>query len=184
MLLQYSIWLESGKCTCICHLEVVSGSLLSVTSLQLHVVFVRVPHKMKHNNKCLCLLCCSTSRPDSLCDVIERRHPVMVSSLMSWHEIGLLSYRIEDSRYVSKTGHRWVLSTKGRNTGGWRKLRDECHHHHHHQKHQGLDQFYPFHHQLQLFLPTFLWSSNCSPSLWPVVVWFQRDLVLWHSLQV
>ena len=37
---------------------------------------------------------------------------------------------------------------------------------------------------LQLLSPTFLRSSNCSPSLWSVVVWFQRDSVLWHSLQV
>ena len=32
--------------------------------------------------------------------------------------------------------------------------------------------------------PTFLRSSNCSPSLWSVVVLFQRDSVLWHSLQL
>jgi hypothetical protein len=38
--------------------------------------------------------------------------------------------------------------------------------------------------QLQLLSPMFLWSSNCSPSLWSVVVRFQRDSVLWHSLQV
>jgi hypothetical protein len=38
--------------------------------------------------------------------------------------------------------------------------------------------------ELQLLSPTFLWSSNCSPALWSVVVWFQRDSVLWHSLQV
>jgi hypothetical protein len=38
--------------------------------------------------------------------------------------------------------------------------------------------------ELQLLSPTFLRSSNCSPSLWFVVVWFQRDSVLWHSLQV
>ena len=69
MLLQYSIWLEWGKCTCICHLEVVSGSPLPVTSLWLCVVFV--PHKMNHCNKCLCLPCCSTSRPDSSCDMIK-----------------------------------------------------------------------------------------------------------------
>jgi len=37
---------------------------------------------------------------------IEVLETVMVSSLMSWHEIGLLSYRIEDSRYVSETEHR------------------------------------------------------------------------------
>jgi len=62
-----------------CHLEVVCGSLLPVTSLQLRVVFVRVPHKMKHYNKCLCLLCCSTSRPDSLYDVTERKYPTDTS---------------------------------------------------------------------------------------------------------
>ena len=38
--------------------------------------------------------------------------------------------------------------------------------------------------KLQLLSPTFLRSSNCSPSLWSAVVWFQRDSVLWHSLQV
>ena len=38
--------------------------------------------------------------------------------------------------------------------------------------------------KLQLLSPTFLRSSNCSSSLWSVVVWFQRDSVLWHSLQV
>jgi len=38
--------------------------------------------------------------------------------------------------------------------------------------------------ELQLLTPTLLRSSNCSPSLWYVVVWFQRDSVLWHSLQV
>ena len=38
--------------------------------------------------------------------------------------------------------------------------------------------------ELQLLVPTLLRSSNCSPSLWSVVVWFQRDSVLWHSLQV
>ena len=38
--------------------------------------------------------------------------------------------------------------------------------------------------ELQLPAPTLLRSSNCSPSLWSVVVWFQRDSVLWHSLQV
>ena len=37
---------------------------------------------------------------------------------------------------------------------------------------------------LQLLAPTLLRSSNCSPSLWSVVVWFQGDSVLWHSLQV
>ena len=37
--------------------------------------------------------------------------------------------------------------------------------------------------ELQLLAPTRLRSSNCSPSLWSVVVWFQR-LCLWHSLQV
>jgi hypothetical protein len=31
--------------------------------------------------------------------------------------------------------------------------------------------------ELQLLSPTFLRSSNCSPSLWPVVVWFQGDSV-------
>jgi len=38
--------------------------------------------------------------------------------------------------------------------------------------------------ELQLLAPAFLRSSNCSPSLWSVVVWFQRDSLLWHSLQV
>ena len=38
--------------------------------------------------------------------------------------------------------------------------------------------------KLQLLSPKFLRSSNCSPSLWSAVVWFQRDSVLWHSLQV
>ena len=38
--------------------------------------------------------------------------------------------------------------------------------------------------ELQLLAPTLLRSSNCSSSLWSVVVWFQRDSVLWHSLQV
>ena len=38
--------------------------------------------------------------------------------------------------------------------------------------------------ELQLFAPSLLRSSNCSPSLWSVAVWFQRDWVLWHSLQV
>jgi len=38
--------------------------------------------------------------------------------------------------------------------------------------------------ELQLFSPTFLRSSNCSSSLWSVVIWFQRDSVWWHSLQV
>ena len=37
---------------------------------------------------------------------------------------------------------------------------------------------------LHLLLPTYLRSSNCSPSLWSLVVWFQRVLVLWRSLQV
>ena len=32
--------------------------------------------------------------------------------------------------------------------------------------------------ELQLLAPTLLWFSNCSPSLWSVVVWFQRDSVL------
>jgi len=32
--------------------------------------------------------------------------------------------------------------------------------------------------KLQLLSPTFLRSSNCSPSLWSVVVWFQRDSAL------
>ena len=31
--------------------------------------------------------------------------------------------------------------------------------------------------ELQLLSPTFLRSSNCSPSLWSVVIWFQRDSV-------
>jgi hypothetical protein len=38
--------------------------------------------------------------------------------------------------------------------------------------------------ELQLLSPTFLWSPNRSLSLWTVVVWFWRDSVLWHSLQV
>jgi len=38
--------------------------------------------------------------------------------------------------------------------------------------------------ELQLLAPTLLRPSNCSPSLWSVVVRFQRDSVLWHSLQV
>jgi len=38
--------------------------------------------------------------------------------------------------------------------------------------------------ELQLLAPTLLGSSNCSPSLWSVAVWFQRDSVLWHSLEV
>ena len=38
--------------------------------------------------------------------------------------------------------------------------------------------------ELQLLATTLLRSSNCSPSLWSVVVWFQRDSVLWRSLQV
>ena len=38
--------------------------------------------------------------------------------------------------------------------------------------------------ELQLLTPTLLRSSNCSPSLWSVVVWFQRDSVLWRCLQV
>ena len=36
--------------------------------------------------------------------------------------------------------------------------------------------------ELQLLAPTLLRSSNCSPSLCSVVVWFQRDSVLWHLL--
>jgi len=32
--------------------------------------------------------------------------------------------------------------------------------------------------KLQLLAPTHLRSSNCSPSLWSVVVWFQRNSVL------
>ena len=38
--------------------------------------------------------------------------------------------------------------------------------------------------QLQQLAPTLLRSSNCSPSLWSVAVWFQRDSVLWRSLQM
>jgi hypothetical protein len=38
--------------------------------------------------------------------------------------------------------------------------------------------------ELQLFAPTLLRSSNCSPSLRSVVVWFQGDSVLWQFLQV
>jgi len=34
--------------------------------------------------------------------------------------------------------------------------------------------------ELQLLAPTLLRSSNCSPSLWSVVVWFQSDSLLWH----
>ena len=56
-----------------------SGSLSPVTSLQLLAVFVCAPHKMKHYNKCLCLLCCSISRSDSLYDVTERRYPTDMS---------------------------------------------------------------------------------------------------------
>lgn len=66
----------SEECVLYMHL---SGSLSPVTSLQLHVVFVCVPHKMKHYNKCLCLLCCSISRSDSLYDVTERRYPTNMS---------------------------------------------------------------------------------------------------------
>jgi len=36
----------------------------------------------------------------------------------------------------------------------------------------------------QLLAPTLLRSPNCSPSSWPVVVWFRMDSVLWHSLEV
>ena len=35
--------------------------------------------------------------------------------------------------------------------------------------------------KLQLLCPTVLRSSNCSPSVRSVVVWFQRDSVLWDS---
>jgi len=38
--------------------------------------------------------------------------------------------------------------------------------------------------ELQLLAPTLLRCSNCSPSFWSLVVWFQRDSVLWYSLQV
>jgi len=38
--------------------------------------------------------------------------------------------------------------------------------------------------ELRLIAPTLLRSSNCSPSLWSLVVWFQRDSVLWYSSQV
>jgi hypothetical protein len=38
--------------------------------------------------------------------------------------------------------------------------------------------------QLQLLAPTLLRSSNCSPSLRSVMLWFQRDSVLRRSLQV
>ena len=37
---------------------------------------------------------------------------------------------------------------------------------------------------LQLLSSSFLRSSNRSSSLWPVVVWFYRDSVLWHSFEV
>jgi len=50
----------------------------------------------------------------------------MVSSLIYWHEIGLLAYRLEESRYVSETGHRCGFSTKGRCTISWRKWHEEC----------------------------------------------------------
>jgi len=38
--------------------------------------------------------------------------------------------------------------------------------------------------ELQLLTPKLLRSSNCSLSLWSVVLWFQRDSVLSHSFQV
>ena len=38
--------------------------------------------------------------------------------------------------------------------------------------------------ELQLLSPTFLLSPDCSLSLWTVLVCFERDSVVWHSLQV
>ena len=38
--------------------------------------------------------------------------------------------------------------------------------------------------ELQLLSPTFLRSPDCSLSLWIIVVCFERDSVVWHSLQV
>ena len=38
--------------------------------------------------------------------------------------------------------------------------------------------------QLQLLSPTFLRSSNCSLSLWIIVVCFERDSDVWHSLEL
>jgi len=56
--------------------------------------------------------------------------------------------------------------------------------HHHHHKHQRLDLWSFPSPELRLLAATLLRFSNCSPSLWSVVVWFQRDSVLWHSLQL
>ena len=54
-----------------------------------------------------------------------------------------------------------------------------------HHKHQGLDSLVRSVSKVTTALSlTFLRSSNCSPSLWSVVVWFQWSSVLWHSLQV
>jgi len=58
------------------------------------------------------------------------------------------------------------------------------HHHHHHHKHKDWTLSSVPSPELQLLTPTLLRSSNCSPSFWSVVVWFQRDSALWHSLQV
>ena len=38
--------------------------------------------------------------------------------------------------------------------------------------------------ELQLLSPTFLRSPDCSLPLWIIVVCFERDSVVWHSLQV
>jgi len=57
---------------------------------------------------------------------IELLETVSVSSLMYWHEIGLLAYRLEEGRYVYETGHRCVFWTKGRCTGSWRMWHEEC----------------------------------------------------------
>ena len=53
--------------------------------------------------------------------------------------------------------------------------KENHHHHHHHHKHQGLDLWSVPSPELQLLAPTLLRSSNCSPSLWSVAVWFRRD---------
>jgi len=58
------------------------------------------------------------------------------------------------------------------------------HYRHHHHKHQDWTLWSVPSPELQLHAPTLLRSSNCSPSLWSVVVWFQRDSVFWYSLQV
>ena len=56
------------------------------------------------------------------------------------------------------------------------------HHHHHHHKHQGLDPLIRSVSNVTTSLSNVIWSSNCSPSLWSVVVWFQRDSVLWREV--